>query len=296
MASTQARLGVAFVLTAGFMVVEAVTGWLTGSLALLSDAGHMLSDTAALGVALWTSRVAARPADAEHPLGHGRAEVIGAGVTAGGLVVLAGFIVVEAVRRLVNPVTVLPEGMMVVASVGLALNVGMALLLAKGDGLHAKAALTNVVGDALGSVGAIVAGALVAWKGWVLADPLVSLFIAGLIAFGASRVLREVVDVLMQTVPSHIDLGKVRAELIAVQGVEAVHDLFAWTIRPGEEVVTAHLEVEPGVDALAVAAAAAARVQALAPSAHVTVQPEARSSASNVGPNEGPGAPATLNA
>lgn len=284
------RLRIAFVLTAGFMVVEAVTGWWTGSLALLSDAGHMLSDTAALGVALWTGRVAARPPDADHPQGHARAEVIGAGVTAGGLVVLAVFIVVEAIRRLVTPTPILAEGMMAVATLGLALNLAMAALLFRSDGLHARAALANVVGDALGSVGAIVAGGLVLWKGWILADPLVSLVIAGLIAFGAVRVLREVVDVLMQTVPPSTDIGALRAAIVAVPGVDSVHDLFAWSLRPGDEVVTVHVVIAPGVDAVAACGAVEQRIRGMLPRAHVTVQPEpALSSTSNGSPSVGQG-------
>lgn len=284
------RLRVAFVLTAGFMGVEALAGWWTGSLALLSDAGHMLSDTAALGVALWTSRVAERPPDADHPQGHARAEVIGAGVTAGGLVVLAGFIVVEAIRRLWTPHPVLAEGMMAVAALGLVLNLAMAALLFKSDGLHARAALANVIGDALGSVGAIVAGGLVLWKGWILADPLVSLLIAGLIAFGATRVLREVVDLLMHTVPPSTDLGALRAAIAAVPGVDSVHDLFAWSLRPGDEVVTVHVVIAPGADAVAACGAVERRIRGMLPRAHVTVQPEpALSSNSNASPIVGQG-------
>lgn len=257
------------------MVVEAVAGWWTGSLALLSDAGHMLTDTAALGVALWTGRVAALPPDAEHPLGHARAEVIGAGVTAGGLVAVAAFIMVEAVRRLLDPPAVHAEGMMGVAALGLVVNVAMAILLYKGEGLHARAALANVLGDAAGSVGVLVAGGLVLWRGWVLADPLISLFIAGLITFGALGVLREVVDVLMQTVPPHADLVGLRAAIVALDEVESVHDLFAWSLRPGDDVVSVHVVVRAGADIVGVCAKVEATIRATLPRAHVTVQPEA---------------------
>lgn len=256
------------------MVVEAVAGWWAGSLALLSDAGHMLTDSATLGVAVWTSVISNRPADEDHSLGHGRAEVLGAALTASGLVVLAFFIGVEAVHRIETPSPVQAGGMMGVALLGLLLNLAMAGLLARGKGIQNRAALLNVLGDALGSVGAIVAGALIAWKGWLLADPVVSIFIAVLICLGAMRVLKEVVDVLMHAVPFNVDMLRLRAEMSALKGVDSLHDLHVWTLRPGEEVVSVHVVMGPGADCTSTCQAVEAVVRRYLPSAHVTVQPE----------------------
>jgi cobalt-zinc-cadmium efflux system protein len=268
------RLQIALALTGSFMVLEAVVGVLSGSLALISDAGHMLSDTAALGVALFTTSIAGQPADEDHSLGHGRAEVLGAAATAGSLVFLAIWIVIEALSRFGEPHTVDAAEMIPVAALGLALNVAMAALLAKGESLQQRAAWVNVIGDALGSVGAIVAGGLIAWKGWFWADPLVSIFIAVLIVYGASRVLREVVDVLMHAVPEGLQLPRLSDELATVEGVESVHDLHAWSMRPGEDVITVHVVLAADAEAIDTCARVEARVRAHRPQAHITVQPE----------------------
>jgi cobalt-zinc-cadmium efflux system protein len=268
------RLHVAFVLTSGFMMVEAVTGWLTGSLALMSDAGHMLTDSTSLGVAVLTTAISQKPADLDHSLGHGRAEVLGAGLTAAGLVVLAAWIGVEAIGRLRHPVPVEAGGMMLVAVLGLIVNIAMAFLLARGEGIQNRAALLNVMGDALGSVGVIVAGALIAWKGWLIADPIVSLVIAVLILAGALRVLREVVSVLMQAVPDDLDLSMMQDELVKVEGVQSVHDLHAWTIRPGEEVVSVHVVLRTEAPPIETCRQVETAVRRFLPDAHITVQPE----------------------
>ena len=272
--NTTGRLRVALALTAGFMVVEAVTGWWTGSLALLSDAAHMSTDAASLAVALFAGRIAALPADADHPQGHGRAEVLAAGVTAGALVVVAAWIAVEAVDRLLAPSAVSAGPVAVVAALGLVLNVVMALLLRDAGGLHARAALANVVGDALGSVGALVSGAVVLWTGWTPADSLASLCIAALVAVGAVRVLGEVGRVLMQGVPTGVDLDALRACVGAVPGVAASHDLFVWELRPGEAFVSVHVELRQGSDAVDVCERVHDALAAALPQAHVTVQPE----------------------
>lgn len=268
------RLRFAFVVTAGFMVVEAVAGWWTGSLALMSDAGHMLTDSISLGVAVLTTHFSQQPADERHSLGHQRAEVLGAGLTAGGLVVLSAWIAVEAVGRLRNPMPVEAGGMMGVAVLGLLLNIVMAVMLMKGEGMQNRAALLNVLGDALGSVGVIVAGILVAWKGWLIADPLVSILIAGLILLGAIQVLREVVDVLMQAVPEDLDISAMKQALSSMTGVQSVHDLHAWSLRPGEVVVSVHLVLQEDAPVLSTIRAAENEVRRFVPTAHVTVQPE----------------------
>ncbi len=270
----QDRLKIAFWLTAGFMLLEAAAGWWTGSLALLSDAGHMLTDSGALAVAMWTSRIAARPPDADHPQGHGRADVLGAGATAGGLLVLSLWLGVTAVGRLSAPPEVHASGMIGVAVAGLILNLSMAALLASGTGIQHRAALLNVLSDALGSVGAIVAGALILWRGWYIADPIASLLISLLILYGAGRALYEVAQVLMQATPFALDLTALHADLAAVPGVASAHDLHVWSIRPGEDVLSVHIVLLDPAHAVAVCGQVEAAARRRLPSAHITVQPE----------------------
>lgn len=231
------RLAIAFAITAAFMVVEVIGGLVSGSLALLSDAGHMLADSGALAIALAAASFAGRPADHGHTFGHQRAEVLAAQVNAGGLVVLAVWISVSAIGRLIDPVEIQSGEMMIVAGAGLGVNAAMAFLLRDTGGVNGRAALLNVLGDALGSVGALVAGAMVRWWSWERADAIASL-------------------------------------LIAVPGVASVHDLHAWSLRPGEDVVSAHIVVGQGHDALAVCAQVEEALHSALPTAHVTIQPE----------------------
>lgn len=197
---------------------------------------------------------------------------------------LAAWIAVEAVGRLRHPVEVQAGGMMGVAVLGLLLNLAMAGILAKGEGIQNRAALMNVLGDALGSVGVIVAGILIAWKGWLIADPVVSLVIAVLILVGAVRVLKEVVDVLMQAVPQDLDIPQLSSQLLNLEGVVSVHDVHAWSVRPGEEVVSLHLVLSPDAAVIETCALAEAAVRQFLPQAHVTVQPKHSQSVSNAAP------------
>jgi len=194
------RLAIALVATLGFMGVEAVTGWLAGSLALLADAGHMLSDGSALGVALVASRLARRPPDDRRTLGWRRAEVLGATVNASLLLVIAVLIVTEAIGRLGSPREVDALPMLGVATVGLLVNLGIAWMLSRGQShdINTRAALWHVMGDAAGSVGAMTAAGLILAIGWNQADPVVSFFIAGIIGFGALRILREAVETIAE--------------------------------------------------------------------------------------------------
>ncbi|MEM7588121.1 MAG: cation diffusion facilitator family transporter [Acidobacteriota bacterium] len=269
------RLSWALVLTGSFMLVEAVGGWLTGSLALLADAGHMLSDTGALAVALMASRWANRPPDARQTMGYQRAEVLAAGLNAGALVVLAAWIMVEALGRLGQPSEVLAGPMLVVALIGLMVNLGIAgMLSGHTHSLNTRAALLHVLGDALGSVGALVAGSLILWRGWNWADPAASILIATVICWGASRVLREVISVLMQAAPENVDVPRLEQEILEVDGVESVHALNVWTLRPGEDVITVHVVIRKGMPAETVSDGVRQLLTKLHPGAHVTVQPE----------------------
>lgn len=271
----QDRLRAALLITGGFMFLEAAAGWWTGSLALLSDAGHMLTDTASLAAALWISGVAARPPDADHPQGHGRAEVLGAAATSGGLAVLALWLAATAVGRLSAPPEVAPGGVIAVAAAGLLLNLAMAALLMRGEGLLHRAALLNVLADALGSLGALTAGALIAWKGWHIADPLASLLISALILTGAGSGLRDAGRVLMHAPPPDLDLDALRRDLDATPGVASLHDLHAWTLRPGEEVLSVHIVLSDPAAAVPVCRSVEEAARRHLPRAHITVQPEA---------------------
>jgi len=263
------------VLTGAFMVVELVGGLLTGSLALLADAGHMLSDAGALAVALWAARLAARPPDARQTMGYQRAEVLGAALNAGGLVVLAAWIAVEGIQRLGEPHEVVAGPMIAVALTGLLLNLGVAKML-HGDhnNINTRAAFLHVLGDILGSVGAVIAGIVIWFGGPLQIDALVSVGIAGILFLGSIRVLREVASVLMQAAPDTVDVSAIERTIGEVEGVDSVHDLHVWTLRPGEDVLTVHVVICDNEEAGEVCRRVRDRVALQLPGAHVTVQPE----------------------
>lgn len=268
-------LTIALGLTTTYMVIEAVGGLLTGSLALLADAGHMLSDAGALVVALVAARLAERPPDARQTMGYQRAEVLGAALNAGALLVLALWIAVEAIERLQSPSEVVAGPMMVVAGVGLLVNLVVAWVLHRGvHTINTRAALMHVLGDALGSVGALTAGALVAFGGHLWADPAISLVISAILLVGSWRVLREVAAVLMHSTPGHVDVEELEKAILATPGVQSVHALHVWTLRPGEDVLTVHIVVEPGAEIPDVCTRVTETALQRVPSAHVTVQPE----------------------
>lgn len=228
-----------------YMVAEVVGGLLTGSLALLADAGHMLGDAGSLALALFALWIATRPRTAERTFGYHRTEILAALVNGVTLVVIALLIVVEAVERFQQPREVIPGPMMAVAFGGLVVNlVGMWLLAgSRGDSLNVRGAWLHVVSDALGSVQALAAGGLIWAFGWQWADPLASLLIAGLIAWSAWPLLAESVHVLMEGTPRHLDAEDVAAALREVEGVEDVHDLHLWTITSGFESLSVHARV-----------------------------------------------------
>ncbi|MGA8210103.1 MAG: cation diffusion facilitator family transporter [Nocardioidaceae bacterium] len=244
-AADRSRLRLVLGLTGSVVVVQLVGAWLSGSLALLADAGHMLTDAAAIGVALSASYVAARPPDPRRTFGYHRAEILAALVNAVVLLGVCGFLAVEGVRRLVDPVEVRAGTMLGFALVGLAANaVSLGLLFRRqGASLNMRGAYLEVLGDLVGSVLVVLAAGVIATTGFTRADPLTSLLIAVLILPRSFRLLREAVSVLLETTPAHLDLDDVRAHLLRTRGVLDVHDLHAWTITSGMPVLSAHVTV-----------------------------------------------------
>jgi len=248
------RLAATLALVTGTMIAEVVGGYLSGSLALLADAGHMLSDAGALVVALVAMTIARRPASRSHTFGYQRAEILGALLNGAVLLVVAGMIVVEAFRRIAAPPHVHGVVMLAVAAFGLGVNLlGLWMLREGRDGsLNMRGVWLHVLADALGSVGAIVAGALVAGVGWTWADPVASVIIAVLITYSSWSLLRATVAVLMQAAPAHVDVDALEDALVAIDGVVAAHDVHVWSVTSGRDVMSAHLTLEPSADRRAV--------------------------------------------
>lgn len=263
-------------LTGAFTLVEVVGGLATGSLALLADAGHMLSDALAVGVALFAIWLARRPPTPRRSFGYRRAEILAALANGVTLVAVAAWILIEAIRRLDNPPDVLGGWMLVVALAGLASNAVAALLLLRsGRGtLNVEAAFRHVVADVLGSVGVIVAAVVILTTGWSLVDPLVSAGIAVLIAASAWGVLREATHVLLEGTPSDIDLEELTRTILDVPGIESVHDLHVWTITSGFDALSAHVLVGRDEDCHARRRAVETALESRFGIAHTTLQVE----------------------
>lgn len=242
-------LGIALLLTLGFSVVELVAGWRAGSLALLADAGHMVSDGAALGLSALAAWLAARPPSRRHTYGLGKAELLAALVNALSMLVVVFLIGMEAWRRLQAPGQI--DGAIVggVAIAGLLVNLLVAWVLSRGEpNLNVRGALLHVMGDALGSVAAIVAGAVIYFTGWTPIDALLSLLIGGLILSSSVALLREALHAALDGVPAHIDLDDLGRQLARVAGVREVHDLHVWPIGAERLAVSAHVRVDSLAD------------------------------------------------
>jgi cobalt-zinc-cadmium efflux system protein len=233
------------VLTMAFMVVELVAGLWTNSLALIADAGHMLTDAGALALALFASWVAARPPTPEKTYGYYRAEILAALVNAVVLLVVAGGILYEAWRRMLAPAPVLGVPMALVAAAGLGVNVACAWLLHGGarESLNVRAAYLEVLSDALSSLAVLIAAGIVITTGLTVADPLASAAIALLIVPRTWRLLRQAVNVLLEGTPAHLELADIEAAMTRVAGVLRVHDLHVWTLTSGREAMSAHVVV-----------------------------------------------------
>ncbi|MBC2932273.1 cation diffusion facilitator family transporter [Nocardioides sp. zg-1228] len=271
------RLAVAFGLVAAFFVVELVVGLVSGSLALISDAGHMAADVVALGAALVATRIATRPDDTgRRTYGSYRAEVFASGLTVLIMLGVSVYVVVEAVRRWGETVDVASGPLLVVGAVGLAVNLVCLVLLHGGahESINVRGAYLEVMADAAGSVGVLVAGALVALTGVGQWDTLVAVAIGAFVAVRALLLGREVLAVLGQHAPHDVDLDAVVRDLDQVPGVAEVHDLHVWTLTSGMDVATAHLVLRVGADAQVVLTAARAALRDGHGIDHATLQVE----------------------
>jgi len=239
------RLAVSLGLTATVMVAEAVGGWLSGSLALVSDAGHMLADVAALGLALVAAWLATRPADDRRTFGYRRAEVLAAQLNVGALFVLAVWIGWEAVGRLRNPGPPIQLATMAaVAALGLAANLAILWVLNHEHSLNARSAFLHVLSDTISSVAILGgAGVMALWPGLGWLDPVLSLGITGLILWGTVRLVLEITEILMEAAPPHIDMASLLDRMGCCSGVVAIHDLHVWTISSGLYALSAHVVV-----------------------------------------------------
>lgn len=248
----RARRALLLALCAGLVVlaVEVVAGIAYGSLALLGDAAHMVTDVGAYGIALWAAHVARRPPSATRTFGHGRVEILAALVNGATLLAASAWIIVEAVRRLVDPPIVDGAGMTVFAALGLVANVVVLTVLWRSGSasLNIRAAVLHAAGDLLGSGAAVVAGLLVALTGFQRADPIASLLITLLIVIGSWRLVRSSADILLDAAPVGVDADTIAASLMSVAGVLEVHDVHVWTMAPGMHAASAHLRVARTVD------------------------------------------------
>ncbi|WP_017755160.1 cation diffusion facilitator family transporter [Calidifontibacillus oryziterrae] len=271
-------LMIALIITAGIMLLEFFGGLLTNSLALLSDSGHMLSDASSLALSLVAMWFATRPASPNKTYGFYRFEILAAlfnGVT---LFLIAGFIIVEAYERFLEPPTVASASMIAIATIGLLANIGSAFaLLQKGDvkdNVNIRSAYLHVIGDALGSVGAIIAGLIMYFFNWYVADPLISVVVALLILRSAWGVVKHTVHILMEGTPITIDQKEVKETLLEIDGVINVHDLHIWTITSGLDSLSCHLLVEDDHDSQTILQQAITTIEYKFKIQHTTIQVE----------------------
>ncbi len=263
----------ALALTALFAVVELGGGWLADSLALMADAAHMVSDVAALALASVAGRIAARPAHEGMSYGYGRARVLAAQANGFGLWFVAGWIAWEAMGRLIAPPAVHGTLMLGIAALGLVVNLVVLRWLHGGHDLNTRAAWWHVLGDALGSVAAVCAAILVLWKGWVRADPLLSLLVTAILAWGGWRLVRETTLQLMEAAPPGADMAAIRRALTEAAGVHDAHHLHVWTLPDGRLSLSAHVCVHDMAEWPALLPHLLARLRE-AGVAHATLQPE----------------------
>jgi cobalt-zinc-cadmium efflux system protein len=273
--SARSALTRALLLTGAFAVVEAAGGWLAGSLALLSDAGHMFTDAAALALALLAQWIARRPPSRRASYGYARAEVLAAFVNALALLALVVFIAIEAVRRLLAPQPVVGAAVLTIAFVGLIVNLASAWILTRaGASLNARSALLHVLSDALGSVAAIIAGAVIVFTEWTPIDPILSLAVSLLILRSTWRLLAQSTGVLMEGVPAHLSYDEIGRALARVPGVAAVHDLHVWHMTSDRAALSAHVLIREAAEWPQTLAAAQRLLAERFGIDHVTLQPD----------------------
>lgn len=269
-------LAIAFALVVVFMVVEAIAGFLTGSLALLSDAGHMATDALGLGMALAAIVAAGRAGGERQTFGMYRLEILAALTNAVLLFAVAGYVVWEAIQRFEEPPEILTTPMLVVAMLGLAVNVAGWQLLRAGarESINVRGALLEVLADMAGSVGVIVAALITMFTGWPYADPLIAALIGVSILPRAWRLGGQALRVLVQAAPEGLDLGELQSGLEAIDGVEDAHDLHVWTLTSDMEVATVHLMISDGAEPHAVLDSARALLEDRYHIDHATLQVE----------------------
>ncbi len=284
-ATNRRPLGIALIITTAFLIAEVIGGFLTGSLALLADAGHMATDVAALALGLFAGWLARRPSTPERSFGYYRAEVLAALLNAATLVAISIYIFWEAFQRIGDPPEVDSAPMLAVAFAGLAANAVSAWILSRGGShqhdLNTRGAFLHVVGDMLGSVGALAAALVMLATGWYLVDPLLSAGIGLLILWSSWRLLQESVDVLLEATPVHVDPAEVRRAMIAVDGVTGVHDLHVWTVTSRFVAMSSHVEVSGRRPWQAVLLDLSGLLRERFGIAHVTLQPEEPSGATD---------------
>jgi len=243
-------MSVALWINVGLLLVEAVGGVLTGSLAVLADAGHLLSDVGSIVLALLAARLAAMPAAGRRTFGYQRSEVLAALVNGVLLVAVSVAIAVEAIGRLSHPPSISGAGVLVLGALGLAGNAAAALVLARGEreDINLEGVLRHSAADALGSFGVLLAGGFVLLGGSAIVDPIVGLAIAALVLASSWRLIKEPVDVLMEAAPADLDVDSVGAAICAEEGVRSVHDLHVWTLTAGFGAIAAHVVVARDCD------------------------------------------------
>lgn len=275
-AANERRVAAAMWITGGFMIVEAVGGYLSGSLALIADAGHMLTDTGALALAWLAVRFARRPADDARSYGYHRAEILAAFLNGAAMMALAWWVIFEAAMRFMNPAPVLATPMLAVAAVGLLVNIVSFLMLhGAGDSLNMRGAAIHVLGDLFGSVAAIAAALVILATGWMPIDPLLSIFVALLILRSAWNVTRDSAHILMEGTPLGLDPETISSDLMQnVEGVVDVHHVHAWSLGSERAVATLHARLAPLADAQAALAGIKARLGSHFGIGHATVQIE----------------------
>ena len=240
---TSSRLALALVITLIFVAVEAAAGWYANSLALLSDAGHNLTDVFALALSWVAIRLSQRPSSAHHSYGFHRAGILAALVNSLTLVLMSCWIFYEAYQRLVTPPEVQPVIIVVVGALALAVNLSTALMIRGGSehDLNVRSAFVHLMGDVFSTAGAILAGGIMLFTDWYWLDPLVSILIGGLIMWNAWKILRETVDILLESTPRDVDVERLLADMRRVQGVRGVHDLHVRSINQSLRTLSAHI-------------------------------------------------------
>jgi cobalt-zinc-cadmium efflux system protein len=267
-------LAVALAMTVTYCAVEFAGGLLTNSLALVSDAGHMLADVGALSISLFALRLGQLPPTASKTFGYHRIEILAAFVNGLLLWLIVGLIYHEAYQRLFDPPAVRSGPMIAIAATGLGVNLASLWILrrSQSDSLNVRAAFVHMLGDALGSLGAVIAGVIMLTTHWYLADALVSAGIGLLILYSSWDIVRESADILMQGTPREISLADIERCLLAIAGVRQVHDLHVWTLTSGMYLLSVHLVVEPAVPARPIIDAAQMQLRERFGIGHTTVQ------------------------